>query len=1255
MKNKLLKGLLIAGLGVISATATVGAVACKKDKNNDDQHNTQEQTWKVTFDSKGGSAVSQASVKDGEKVAKPATDPTREGYQFGGWFSDADCTQVFDFNNTTITKNTTLYAKWVPNGEDMEYVVTFDLNGHGGTTAPAPVTVTEGGKLTAPTPPTDAEYNFVGWYKDVAGTDEFDFENDTITEAITLYAKWEPKETGGGGGQGGDVTTGYTLTIDYDDVLPNGTLQSAADGNLTKPADPTDPTSTYHFEGWYADADFLSEFNWDTPIIGATTVYAKWSEDAVTAFDYAAGYATGFYNGGNGKTTEDLTIGKFTVGTGVYFENDAINTQGARQIHFTLAGSTNSISFEANRASGSGETTPTLHKEDGTPVTTGLSSIKNSATDGTWGNTWATAGAGASGQYKYKAEGLPAGDYYIAVDTGARIYNLQVSERVVKSDVEGIRVATGGTRDYLEGTAALVDDINVQLVYGSGRTVPVTSGYTINTSDYNPATTGKQTIKVSYTFKGTAYDTTYDVYVYDVTELVVYDYSLDSSRKTQNVQTLFDVGDDFNSENIGVKVKATVTKDETPVTKEFVLTSAQYTVNCDAAELVAGTHTVTVSGNYSGYSDKSDTYTITVVDLTQVTDKANITVDANGTAGVEAGKLTVTRIADALKAFELLETPAATDKTIEIKQGEYNEKLWIDIPNLKLKGVQDNAEQVVIWYDALNGVIDPSGTTLHSTDGSASVTIAEGAEGFSAEYVTFKNYYNTNALYQESLTITKNSQAVACRVVADKVVFTHCRFTSYHDTLMDEEGRHVYNDCYIEGRTDYIFGYNSTAYFKNCTIRSIGADDEKNGGYVVATKGTTSGNSIKYGYIFDGCTFEGDEHVVAGTVSIARGWDTGMTIVVMNSTISDKFSLEEYGNTTSPKNDRYGKMNADPVAAQLFEYNNTGDGALTNEYLTEHYATVSDESVTWDSLSNNVTIPNLATILSQTNAEAFRQMTTIFGTTNGGLTYSEVWGGTLTKVTLTIKNSADGHDSETATYTAIENSKVTVAELKALIESFTPSQEGYIFDKFTTDKAGDNPVDFSTFTMTGSPEFYVQWKEKPSYPATVSKLFDEHVAAVAADGQIEDNELFTAVANEAMEAFTTFSKTLSITKTVSETGHEVKGSLRSSSKTSAKGAASGGLFSITAKTDITLYIYGNTCNDSYNSNKAGKLYWWNGDKNATQSLTNYAAVGASPDRWTSSVTTIELTADQTITLAVSGDDDKVRFYLFGLEAKLKAE
>ncbi|MEK0315016.1 S-layer homology domain-containing protein [Cohnella sp. 56] len=70
-------------------------------------------TYTVSFNSNGGSAVGSQSVNYNLLVTKPA-DPTRSGYTFGGWYSDGGWTAQFNFA-TPITANTILYAKWTAN------------------------------------------------------------------------------------------------------------------------------------------------------------------------------------------------------------------------------------------------------------------------------------------------------------------------------------------------------------------------------------------------------------------------------------------------------------------------------------------------------------------------------------------------------------------------------------------------------------------------------------------------------------------------------------------------------------------------------------------------------------------------------------------------------------------------------------------------------------------------------------------------------------------------------------------------------------------------------------------------------------------------------------------------------------------------------------------------------------------------------------------------------------------------------------
>lgn len=66
--------------------------------------------YTVTFNSMGGSDVTPLRVKEGERATRP-TDPTKEGYSFGGWYLSEGYVKAFDFA-TPITTDYVLFAKW---------------------------------------------------------------------------------------------------------------------------------------------------------------------------------------------------------------------------------------------------------------------------------------------------------------------------------------------------------------------------------------------------------------------------------------------------------------------------------------------------------------------------------------------------------------------------------------------------------------------------------------------------------------------------------------------------------------------------------------------------------------------------------------------------------------------------------------------------------------------------------------------------------------------------------------------------------------------------------------------------------------------------------------------------------------------------------------------------------------------------------------------------------------------------------------
>ena len=78
--------------------------------------------YNVTFDSQGGSSVDGQNVEYNAVVEKP-TDPTKEGYTFGGWYKEAECITAWNFDTDKMPAgNITLYAKWILNTSELNHV-----------------------------------------------------------------------------------------------------------------------------------------------------------------------------------------------------------------------------------------------------------------------------------------------------------------------------------------------------------------------------------------------------------------------------------------------------------------------------------------------------------------------------------------------------------------------------------------------------------------------------------------------------------------------------------------------------------------------------------------------------------------------------------------------------------------------------------------------------------------------------------------------------------------------------------------------------------------------------------------------------------------------------------------------------------------------------------------------------------------------------------------------------------------------------
>lgn len=131
-------------------------------------------------------------VLNGKTAIKPA-DPTREGYDFYGWYADDKFVTPYLFEGRTITGDgVNVYAKWELKSSQTEYVIDFDLGYEGA--AIAPVTTRNAKLIDMPADPTREGYEFKGWWiSDYETREKLTVEFDAKKEFdanTTLFAVW---------------------------------------------------------------------------------------------------------------------------------------------------------------------------------------------------------------------------------------------------------------------------------------------------------------------------------------------------------------------------------------------------------------------------------------------------------------------------------------------------------------------------------------------------------------------------------------------------------------------------------------------------------------------------------------------------------------------------------------------------------------------------------------------------------------------------------------------------------------------------------------------------------------------------------------------------------------------------------------------------------------------------------------------------------------------------------------------------------
>jgi pectinesterase len=228
---------------------------------------------------------------------------------------------------------------------------------------------------------------------------------------------------------------------------------------------------------------------------------------------------------------------------------------------------------------------------------------------------------------------------------------------------------------------------------------------------------------------------------------------------------------------------------------------------------------------------------------------------------------------------------------IHIAPGTYKELIYLQREKGFFKLAGENPTNTILSFNLYAGITNAEGRPI-GTFKTPSTTID--ADDFTAENLTFENAAGPIG------------QALAIRVDGDRAAFRNCRFLGWQDTILLNRGRQYFENCYICGHVDFIFGA-ATAWFEKCHINCLG------NGYITAA--STPMNQ-PFGFVFSNCTITGYQPGVK--TFLGRPWRIYASTIFLNCEMSDVVRPEGWSDWKKPEAHQ---------TARYAEFNSTGAGA----------------------------------------------------------------------------------------------------------------------------------------------------------------------------------------------------------------------------------------------------------------------------------------------------------------------------------------
>ena len=332
----------------------------------------------VSFDANGGTVSAESKLVTFTSLYGDLPIPTRDGYTFVGWYTDANSgDEITSTSTVSIGHDHTLYAHWKANN----YKVTFDPNGGSASSTSMDVTYNQPYGIL-PTA-TRSQYDFIGWYTQLVGGTEV--TSATIYKVAgdqTLYARWSNKK--------------YTFSVTPDSHISSFSIKVGTDAllsnqtsyNQSKPygtefvISNIVPKTGYHYSGYTKSGSVQEVTSGDSSSVKFKTTEGN----ASVTLNSAPNTFTIKYNSGSGR-------GSMSSQTCTYNQNCYLKSNS-----FYRSGYTFSYWLGSNgKTYSNGTNVKNILSTNGSSITLTAQWRRNSSSGG--GSSGGGGGGGGGGGY----------------------------------------------------------------------------------------------------------------------------------------------------------------------------------------------------------------------------------------------------------------------------------------------------------------------------------------------------------------------------------------------------------------------------------------------------------------------------------------------------------------------------------------------------------------------------------------------------------------------------------------------------------------------------------------------------------------------------------------------------------------------------------------------------------------------------------------------------------------------------------------